>query len=506
MADSKPDLLFLFSDQHARRVAGCYGDRHASTPALDRLSAEGVTFDNCHCPSPVCVPSRMSMLTACHPHRQACWSNDDHLASDMPTWLHALGAAGIHSELIGRMHAMGPDQLHGYAARRIGDHSPNWAARQRHAMGVLDQCNDPTEQSLINCGAGQSAYELKDRDVCDETIESLRRIAAIPADQREPFSLSVGLMLPHAPYVASEELVSHYLDTLPEPTLSAPAAGNEHPWIHWWRNNRGLPGVTPDKTALARAAYWALVSTMDAMIERILNTLDETGLADNTLVVYASDHGDHVGERGLWWKHTLYDESVTVPLIMRLPGTLAAGERHSAAVNLTDLSQTLIEAMGGQTLPLADGRSFWSQLTDRQNPCPWRSWNQPCFSEYCTDAVPAWTGGMAVQQRMLRQGDYKLHYYHGYPPLLFNLAWDPFEQQDLSGDPRHADRLRAMLAQLLEEWDPEQIRQTMLQKRQRKDVLAQWANNTQPRSTHIWPLRPDMNRLQAAQPTRKPQA
>ena len=147
------------------------------------------------------------MLTARHPHRQDCWTNDDYLASDLPTWLHALGAAGHRPELIGRMHAMGPDQMHGYAGREIGEHSPNWAGVPRHDMGVLEKANDPNPESLVACGAGQSAYEVKDRDVTAAALAALDRIAA----EDRPFCLTVGLMLPHAPYVAAQRWIDRYL-------------------------------------------------------------------------------------------------------------------------------------------------------------------------------------------------------------------------------------------------------------------------------------------------------
>ena len=110
----RPNLLFLFSDQHCQKIAGCYGDKVVQTPNLDGLAAAGVVFDNAYCPSPICVPSRMSLLTGRHPHAQDCWTNDDFLASDRPTLAHAWGAAGYEPVLVGRLHAMGPDQLHGY--------------------------------------------------------------------------------------------------------------------------------------------------------------------------------------------------------------------------------------------------------------------------------------------------------------------------------------------------------------------------------------------------------
>ena len=484
MTQTAKNLLFIFSDQHAQAVAGCYGDPHVQTPALDALASQGVRFDNAYCASPICVPSRMSMLSACHPSQQDCWTNDDHLASDRPTWLHALGAAGHRPELIGRMHAMGPDQLHGYAHREVGDHSSNWGGIPRHDMGVLNNTNDPQGYSLVACGAGQSAYEMKDRDVTGAALAVLDRIA----DVGRPFCLTVGLMLPHAPYVAAKAWVDRYMQVLDPPAI--PPSANEHPWIAWWRQDRGITEVPDRQSRLARAAYWGLVSTMDEMIGQILGKLRERGLEEDTLVVYASDHGDHVGERGLWWKHTLFDESAKVPLIMALPDTLPQGEARSEVVGLIDVAQTMVEALGGTSLLQADGRSFWPLLTGEP-----QDWPNTVFSEYCTDTVPAWTGARAVQQRMVRRGPWKLHVYSGDPPLLFNLDNDPQERNDLSRDPAHAAVLKDLMALALEEWNPEMIRGRMLARRARKDILATWARNTKPESTYIWPLLPEMNQL-----------
>lgn len=479
------NLLFLFSDQHAASVMGCAGDAHVQTHALDRLAARGVRMRNAYCPSPVCVPSRMSMLTACHPVAQDCWTNDDPLGQDRPTWPQALGAAGHRPELIGRMHSIGLDQMRGYLRREVGDHSPNWPGTPFHDLGPLRGANDPTPGSLVAVGAGQCAYELKDRDVTAVALAALDRIAK----EGRPFCLTLGFMLPHAPFVAAERWVEHYLSVLPPPPI--PPGAPEHPWIAWWRRNRGIDAVPERKSRLARAAYWGLVSALDEMIGQVLDRLEALGLADETLVVYASDHGEHAGNRGLWWKHTFFDESAKVPMILSLPGVLPQGAECDDIVSLIDLSQTMIEAMGGAPLPHADGRSFWPRLTGAP-----QDWVQRVFSEYCTDAVPAWTGGRAVQQRMVRDGDWKLHYYHGEPPLLFNLADDPLESRDLASDPAHAGTLERLRALVLDGWDPEAVRKLMAARRARKDVLAAWAGAVRPANHHLWPLRADMNRLE----------
>ena len=122
---SRPNLLYIHSDQHSPHVTGCYGDDLVDTPNLDQLAANGVVFDNAYCSSPICVPSRMSMLSGRHPFQNEVWTNEHALESRIPTIAHAMGAVGYQPELVGRMHALGPDQLHGYAARFVGDHGAN---------------------------------------------------------------------------------------------------------------------------------------------------------------------------------------------------------------------------------------------------------------------------------------------------------------------------------------------------------------------------------------------
>lgn len=482
----RPNILFILSDQHTQKVAGCYGDTLAATPALDGLAARGVVFDSAYCASPVCVPSRMSLLTAVHPHTQQAWTNDDYLASDRPSWAHALGAAGYRTRLVGRLHAMGPDQLHGFTTRDVGDHSPNWPGIGRHDLGVLARANDPWPESVLNSGPGACSYELKDLDVTEAACAFLRREGERPGDG--PFCLHVGLLLPHPPYVCGADDYRRFAGRVTLPALPVPEP--EHPWLGWWRRDRGIAELPDDAVLRARAAYYGLVASMDRMIGRILAALEAAGLAENTLVVYASDHGDQLGERGLWWKHSFYDESVKVPLILAWPGQLPEGERRDALVELSGLGPTLLDAAGAPALPNAECRNFLPLARDAATP-----WEGEAFAEYCTDAVPAWTGGMAVQQRMLRRGPRKLIWYQGYPPQLFNLDDDPRELRDLAADPKHAAVRAQLETRLLAGWNPAEIAACMRMRRRDKDVIGAWAAATHPPDAYRWTLLAEQNRL-----------
>lgn len=488
---ARPNLLFLFSDQHARRVAGCYGDATGATPNLDRLASEGVVFDNAYCPSPLCVPSRMAMLTGRHPFEQECWTNDDYLRSDAATWLHAAGAAGYRPVLAGRLHSMGPDQLHGYAERMVGDHSPNWAGVPRHDLGVLDKANDPWRESLERSGIGQSGYQVKDIETVAAACKFLRSVARERrAGSGEPFCLTVGFLLPHPPYVAWREDYARFESRVPPPAYPDPP-DPPHAWEAWWRANRNIASVDASDAQRARTAYYGLVHRLDALIGELLACLVAEGLGENTLIVYTADHGDQLGERGLWWKHTLYEDSVRVPLILRWPERLPAGERRAQNADLLDVAATMIDAMAGPALPHGHGRSLLPVAADAHAP-----WIDEVFSEHCTDVVPAWTGGRATQQRMVRSGPWKLVYTHGDAPQLFDLTTDPHERNNLASEPKHAALRDRLVARVLDGWDPERVARTICARRLDKEIVGAWARNVRPPDEFRWHLRPEHNRLE----------
>jgi choline-sulfatase len=359
-------------------------------------------------------------------------------------------------------------------------------------MGILAETNNPSRLSIDRSGAGRSAYQLLDEDTCEAALARLDDVARRRREgDAQPFALTVGFMLPHAPYVAAPEDHARFVDRVPGPRLPPPAPGAEHPWLAWWRADRGIQEVDEADSRRARAAYYALTLQLDRQIGRVLDRLHDQGLAENTLVVYASDHGDQIGERGLWWKHTFYDDSVKVPLILSWPGRLPEGQRRAAVVNLMDVTATILDAAGAPALPAANGRSFWRLAQDASTP-----WLDLTLSEYCTDATPYWTGGMAVQQRMLRLGRWKLVYYHGYPCQLFDLDADPDELQDRAGDPAHASVRDALLERLLAVWDPEEVAGRRRRRVADKELVNRWARETRPLDTIRWPLTADQNRLE----------
>jgi choline-sulfatase len=488
---TRPNILFLMSDQHTQKIAGCYGDPLAQTPHLDRLAARGVVFDNAYCPSPICTPSRMSLLTGRWPSSQSCWTNADMLKSDIPTYLHALGAAGYRPTLIGRLHSIGPDQMHGYADREVGDHSSNWVGATAHDMGVLNRTNDPFRTSLERSGKGQSSYELHDLDVAEAACAWLRRYAEREANTAEqPFALGVGLMLPHQPYVARAEDYMRHERRVGLPAIPRPGADQDHAYLKHWRAVTGIDNVSEAEVIRARTAYYGLTTRLDTLVGQVLDQLEAVGLTATTLVVYSSDHGDQLGERGLWWKQTFFDESAKVPLILSWPGVLPAGERRSQVLNLLDVGPTLLDAASAPALPGADGNSFLSVAQHETAP-----WLNVTYSEYCTDGSARWDKGNAVVQRMVRADNWKYIYYHGYAPQLFDLRTDPMETCDLTPDPAYAALCRQLHALVRANWDPVRIAGALVARRGEKDLLGQWWRNVQPSDQHRWQLKVEDNWL-----------
>ncbi|HLH72605.1 MAG TPA: sulfatase-like hydrolase/transferase [Chloroflexota bacterium] len=487
VSTNRPNLLYIHSDQHNPAVIGAYGNPIIRTPNLDQLAENGVLFENVYCPSPLCVPSRASQLTGRFPFENQVWTNEHVLDSGIPTFAHALGAGGYRPVLIGRMHAIGPDQLHGYAERLVGDHSSNYLGGKPVDHGMLQGTAGPDLISLEKSGAGQSAYQVHDEDVTAATVDYLNRLGvqkrAGLLDQ--PFCLTVGFMLPHQPFVARRADFAEYVGKVGLPMTPEPFTDMLHPHFRYWRTKCRIESVPEEMVIRARTAYYALVTRLDALIGQIFTALRENNLADNTLIVYSSDHGEQIGEHGLWWKQTFYEDSVKVPAILSWPGVLPRGIRSQRVLSSLDLNATMLEALGAPALPNSHGRSVLPLIMT-----PGAAWEDVAFSEYCTDE--------GCYQRMIRSGDWKLNYYHGQPVQLFNLADDSRETFDRANDPTVQDICERLTRQVLEGWNPDEIARAMAAKRADQPILHAWAQQTQPVEQYRWNLRPEMDYLDDA--------
>ena len=463
-----PNILFILSDQHSKYHLGCYGDPVVRTPHLDRLAGEGMRFTNAYTASPLCVPARMAFMTGRRPSANEAWLNEHILSSALPTWAHAVGAAGYETALIGRMHFVGPDQRHGFERRPIGEYAmyPG-AARQGAPMfkTIPASTSGQTRESVEIAGHGRTTYQSFDDRVADAACAYLEEQAQ---GRGRPFAAVAGFLLPHCPFFAPRDLYDYYYDRVDVPQ---PDPSGEPAAVTNFKKHRGIAEPLPEeRIRVARAAYFGLCEYFDRKVGQLLDTLDQTGLSDNTLVIYASDHGEMAGEHGCWWKSNYYEGSVGVPLIARLPGVVPAGVESTAICNLLDWAPTAVEVAGGTPMPALDGHSLWSEMRGR----PDDSRPDVTFSELGpTRGDPP--------SRMIRRGPWKLYAYHGdTPPALFNLEDDPGEWNDLAGDEACGAVRQELLGQLYEGWDPERVARRSAELMRDAEVLVAWGEAVQP--------------------------
>ncbi|MGR3793736.1 sulfatase-like hydrolase/transferase [Vannielia sp. SX4] len=471
----KPNIVLVMTDQHAARALGCAGDPAAQTPALDALAARGTRFTNAYCPAPLCVPSRMAFLTGLEPHVSGVLSNDDFLPSDIPTIAHALGAAGYDTRLIGRMHFYGPDQHHGFADRPIGDIGPGWPGAGAPAIGPLTDARGNRGPELPGSGIGETSYQAYDHAVTETAERELEEMLARRDGRGTPFFALVSLFCPHPPYIAAPDDYHAVAPHVGPPRLSAPPA--RHPALAEWAEAGGVDAVPQDAAMRSRTAYYGLVRMIDRLAGRVLRRVEGR---DDTIVIYLSDHGEALGERGLWWKSTFHDDSAKVPLIMAGPG-IEAGTEDDRVTSLLDFSATLLARAGAPALPGHAGRD----LSLREG------WENSATSSYYGGLMNIRIGSQ--RHRMLRAGRYKLCWYDGHAPQLFDLEDDPDELSDLS----HArpDLVMELGVELRRGWNPNAIAQAQAISQQRNAILRSWVGATRPPERLRWrDPRPERNR------------
>lgn len=443
---TRPNLLIIMSDQHNPAVMGCAGDRWVQTPNLDGLAADGVRFTSAYCASPLCAPSRMSFICGQFPSDIGVCVNSGSLNPYTPTFAHSLALAGYRTVLCGRMHFSGPDQNHGFTERLVGDVSgaAQEGGRDRFEDRVPQHTCGQDYRGVVDSGIGRTSYMAYDEDV---TAAACRLLEEIDRGQDDrPVCIVVGFLLPHCPYICPREWFDRYMDSLPPPANPSFADVVAHPAMARWGEVRGIANITAEDARRARAAYYGLTSYLDQLIGRIRQTLAATRLASNTVTAYCSDHGDMIGEHGIWWKDSFYEGSVTVPMIWSAPGTVAGGRIIHTPVSLLDVAPTLLELGGAEPLPRQRGLSLLSTLRgEGELPV-----GRPVLAEmYPNRLFPA---------RMIRRGQWKLNHYHGYDrPQLFDLQADPREQHDLAGSPRHAELVRDLRAAALDGWSGERV-------------------------------------------------
>ncbi|MEK3934870.1 sulfatase-like hydrolase/transferase [Sporosarcina sp. FSL W7-1349] len=450
MSTTPKNLLFIMSDEHNKEMTGCYGHPVVKTPNIDKLASNGVRFESAYCNSPICVPSRASMATGRYPHQIESWDNAHPYDGTIPSWGHRLTEQGYKVTTIGKLHFRNDEDDTGFPDQRYPMHV--------HGKGDLyslireDMEDRPKErQKILDAGPGESSYTRYDENTAQEARNFILNEGR---DSDKPWVLFVSFGTPHFPLIAPEEYYSMYpLEDVVFPKYYSLEERHNHPILQEIRRITVLDDEL-DEMAVRKAvaAYYGLCSFMDAQIGKVLGALEEAGLAEDTRIIYTSDHGDTIGEHGHWFKSTMYEGSVSVPFILSGPD-LPKGKVVKNHVSLIDCFPTIVNAVGAnlneedQDLP---GQSLFQIATGERDP------ERTVFSEYHA-------ANSSTAYFMLRYKQYKYIYYVGYEPQLFDLEQDPGEKEDLASLEAYQSVLEECEKELRKIADPE-----LLDKRARR--------------------------------------
>lgn len=452
------------SDEHGAQFSGTYGHPLIETPNMDRLAELGVTFENNYCNSPLCVPSRGSFMTGKLVSNCEVWDNTKAIDVDAITWPYILREQGYDTALDGKMHLLGLDGLHGFDRQ---------LTRDPHAEVPLPhfKWKDGIPKSAERWpSVGEAGPGVSPMIEADDAMESAAiKYLGDPARHEKPFALCVGFIAPHFPFIVPEPYFSmYYPDHTDMPEMPDGHIDALPPSAERLRKMFGLEGPYSDDEVLrARAAYFGLVTYLDAKIGRLLDTLEAAGLAENTVVVHTSDHGDMLGEHGLWRKMSFYEQSARVPLQITWPGRAKTGLRVSQAVSNVDAVATILDLAD---IDLSqwdlDGASLREALKGDVS-----TLLDEAISEHFAHGTDRAMG-------MVRTGKWKLCYGHGDPPEieLYDLEADAGEFNNLAGHSKFKEIQDLLTARLLSVWgDPDDLTRRILKSQAEREVIRKIA-------------------------------
>ena len=457
------NYLIVMADQLTALALGCYGNPVVKSPEIDRLAAEGVLYQSAYSSSPLCTPARYAFMTGQNISACGGYDNAAYLPATMPTFAHYLRLMGYRTVLSGKMHFVGPDQLHGFEERVTTDIYPadfGWVPDWTQPDERIDlwyHNMSSVRQAGVAAITNQLAYD-------DEVGTQAQRVIydhARSEDER-PLCLVASFIHPHDPYATRQKYWDLY-DGVEIPLPGVPRQSNPDP--HTARLEKAIDldavEISDAEIVSARRAYYGNVSYVDEWLGRLRATLAECGLADNTAIMFVSDHGDMLGEYGLWYKMSFREWSNRIPLILHQPSRFAP-RRVSAPVAQVDVLPTLVDLAaenpgvdrpepidplhGRSLLPLADG-------DDADDP-------NACVSEYLAE-------GTGAPMLMIRRGQLKYIACPTDPEQLFDLEADPNELNNLTDHPSLEDFRR----EAADYWDADAMRDTVIHDQQRRRAV-----------------------------------
>lgn len=443
--NSPKNLLIIMSDEHNPKMLGCAGHPIVETPNLDRLAASGVRFSSAYCTSPVCIPARASFAVGKYINQMGYADNADAYDGGIPSWHHKLRDRGHQVVSIGKLHFRDVGEDHGFSQEIVPMHT---IEGKGDLMGLV-RSDLPVRKGAYKmaelAGPGESQYTFYDREIAARAQIWLREEASKHTDK--PWVLFVSFVSPHFPLTAPpQHFYKYYNQDLPLPKLYAREERPTHPYLVDYRGSFNYDDYFDElKLKKALAGYYGLCSFLDENIGAVMNALTEAGLADDTRIVYTSDHGDNLGSRGMWGKSTMFEEAAGVPLIMSGPD-IPVGKVVTTPTSHVDVYPFILEAMGVDEPALLDGFPGTSLNALAAGEVPDRN----VLVEY--HGMGSTTGAF-----MIRHEQYKYVYYVDYPPQLFDLQKDPEELQDVAGDPAYAEIKQVCRKRLFAICDPVEV-------------------------------------------------
>lgn len=464
MPPELPNILLLMTDQQRYDSLGCYGASFAHTPNLDRLAAEGVVFEHCYANNPICTPSRASLMTGKHVLDHGVCQLNDHLASGETLFPERLRARGYQTALFGKLHVSA-------AATE---------SRVRHphdGFDVYELCNEGCTCMDAHHQAYARWLEEKDPDFYQRLKVEGRGVTHVPRelhmthwaaertmnylerdrDPARPFFCMMSVFEPHNPYEHYPREMVELVDPHRIPPPTPRGRGPEPSAIVRERHHNyfaDFAALSPDYIAAMRHGYHASVAYGDLEFGRVLDKLASLGLAENTLVIFTSDHGDMLGDHDLLVKGAFfYDPNVRVPLIMRWPAGLECGRRTGGLVQLHDLAATILHAAGVPEETIA------TAMPDARNllPLALSQENEVRDAVFCCYQNSGMCAGHSyweppIHATMVRSGRYKLNLWHGTGEgELFDMQQDPLEQDNV-WEVVAMKKVREELSEVMDGW------------------------------------------------------
>jgi len=463
------NILIIMADQLTAKALGCYGNTEVKSPNIDRLAAEGSLFESAYSSSPLCTPARYAFMTGQNISQCGGYDNASYMPATMPTFAHYLRLMNYKTCLSGKMHFVGPDQLHGFEERVTTDIYPadfGWIPDWENSDERIDlwyHNMSSVKQAGISSITNQLAY---DDEVGAQSMRAIYDHARSEDDR--PLCLVSSFIHPHDPYATRQKYWDLYDDVdIQLPTVPRPESNDQD------AHNKRLEcvididayDVSDEEIINARRAYYGNVSYVDEWVGRLRETLDECGMADNTTIIFTSDHGDMLGEYGLWYKMSFREWSCRIPMIIHQPQRYDSSN-ISQPVSQVDILPTLMDiaSEGSNTVKPAEidplnGRSLIPLCDGNTDDDP-----NVCVSEYLAE-------GTGAPMLMIRRGQYKFICCITDPDQLFDLEADPDEQNNLATD-NATEQQSAVLASFREEaknyWNAEAIQQTVINDQQRR--------------------------------------